>query len=57
VTFVGAKDDQVIADYRDAYREWERIAADVRLREIDTGGHYFTRTRAAIVAAILSEDR
>ena len=53
ITFVGAKDDKVIADYRDAYTEWGRLAAGVRLREIEHGGHYFARTRAADVASIV----
>jgi surfactin synthase thioesterase subunit len=56
VTFVGAKDDRVIPDYRDDYVEWGRIAKDVRLRALDWGGHYFTRTRATEVVAMVAEE-
>ncbi|WBC16737.1 hypothetical protein O7600_07820 [Micromonospora sp. WMMA1998] len=55
ITFVGAKDDKVIADYREAYTEWGRLATAVRLREIEHGGHYFARTRADEVASIVNE--
>jgi amino acid adenylation domain-containing protein len=56
VTFVGAKDDRVIADYRYDYAEWRRVATDVRLRALNWGGHYFTRTRATEVAAMVVEE-
>jgi amino acid adenylation domain-containing protein len=55
ITFVGAKDDRVIADYRRAYAEWGTLAAGVGLREIETGGHYFARTRAAEVSTLIAE--
>ncbi|MEU2665815.1 amino acid adenylation domain-containing protein [Micromonospora sp. NPDC007220] len=53
VTVVVAADDPLTAGPGAAHEAWRRIAADVELREIDGGGHYFCRTRAAEVAAIV----
>jgi surfactin synthase thioesterase subunit len=52
-TVVCAKDDVVVADYPEKWREWGRVAADIRLHELDHGGHYFVRTRAADVAGLV----
>ncbi|MQM25462.1 non-ribosomal peptide synthetase [Glycomyces albidus] len=56
VTFVGTGDDRLVAGYREAHRDWTQIAADVSLRELDAGGHYFARTRARDVAAFVAAD-
>jgi len=57
LTFVGADGDRVIDGFQAAYRDWNQIAADVTLHELDGGGHYFARTRAAAVAALIEADR
>nr|WP_255673064.1 non-ribosomal peptide synthetase [Glycomyces amatae] len=56
VTFVGTADDRLVAGYRESHRDWTQIAADVSLRELDGGGHYFARTRARDVAAFIAAD-
>ncbi|GAA1678647.1 hypothetical protein GCM10009830_27230 [Glycomyces endophyticus] len=56
VTFVGTGDDPLVAGYREAHRDWTQIAADVTLRELDAGGHYFARTRARDVAELVAAD-
>jgi surfactin synthase thioesterase subunit len=57
LTFVGADGDRVIDGFQASYRDWNQIAADVELHELDGGGHYFARTRAAAVAALIDADR
>ncbi|WP_067889963.1 non-ribosomal peptide synthetase [Actinomadura chibensis] len=54
-TVVCAKDDVVVAEYPEKWRDWGRVAADVRLHELDHGGHYFVRTRAADVAGLVRD--
>jgi amino acid adenylation domain-containing protein len=56
VTFVGTDDDRLVAGYRESHRDWTQIAADVSLRTLDEGGHYFARTRARDVAAFVAAD-
>ncbi|MFI1194777.1 amino acid adenylation domain-containing protein [Micromonospora sp. NPDC020750] len=53
VTVVLADDDPLTAGSADEHAAWRRIAADVTLEEIDGGGHYFCRTRAGEVAALV----
>lgn len=54
VEVVVATDDPSTAGYADQFRSWERLADNVALRELDEGGHYFVRTRAAAVTELIT---
>ncbi|TDP90537.1 non-ribosomal peptide synthetase [Labedaea rhizosphaerae] len=54
VTVVAAADDPLMAGYPDSHRRWGLLGGDVTLRELDHGGHYFIRTRAADCAALVT---
>jgi surfactin synthase thioesterase subunit len=54
VSFVAATDDPLMGDYRQTHHRWRLVADDLRLIEIDGGGHYFARTRAADCAALVA---
>jgi amino acid adenylation domain-containing protein len=45
VTVVVAADDPRTPDYRQRYRDWQRLAEPVELQVLADGGHYFLRTR------------
>jgi surfactin synthase thioesterase subunit len=53
VTVVAAADDPLMAGYPDSHRRWGLLGGDIALHELDHGGHYFTRTRAADCAALV----
>jgi len=53
LTCVAAKDDTVVKEYPEEWGFWRHVAEDVRLHEFDSGGHYFVRTRAEDVAALI----
>ena len=48
------KDDPATHGYQGWFRDWAVLAGDVVLRELSEGGHYFTSTRAADVAAVVT---
>jgi len=45
VTVVVAADDPITDGFARRYRDWEVLAEHVDLRRLDSGGHYFLRTR------------
>jgi amino acid adenylation domain-containing protein len=51
---VVAADDPSTAGHRTRHRDWNLVAADVRLHELARGGHYFARTRAVEVAGLVT---
>jgi amino acid adenylation domain-containing protein len=53
LTFVVAADDRGLADYPDRYQRWSLVAPELRLRVIDSGGHYFVRTNPAATAGLV----
>ncbi|MFF0388256.1 amino acid adenylation domain-containing protein [Kitasatospora sp. NPDC004615] len=55
LTFVVAQDDQTTVEYPQYHQDWKLVAPDLRLCELDSGGHYFIRTRAADAARIVRE--
>jgi surfactin synthase thioesterase subunit len=55
ITFVAAADDPLMGDYRRLHRRWSLLTGDLRLRELDAGGHYFVRARAAFAAELVAE--
>lgn len=57
VEVVVAADDPTTRDPQQRYKLWEQAAASVALHTLDEGGHYFTRTRAADVAALVAARR
>lgn len=54
-TVVAAKDDPITEGFADRAGAWELFTGPPRLRELTDGGHYFTRTRPAEVAALVRE--
>jgi surfactin synthase thioesterase subunit len=52
-TVVMASDDKLTTGYQTGYREWELYVERPVLRDIDGGGHYFTRTRPDKVAELI----
>jgi|GEM_PF-7062560 len=55
ITFVAAADDPLMGDYRRTHLGWRLLSDDLRLRELDSGGHYFIRARAAAAAELVAE--
>jgi surfactin synthase thioesterase subunit len=55
ITFVAAADDPLMGDYRRTHTRWSLLTGDLRLRELDSGGHYFVRARAAFAAELVAE--
>lgn len=54
VEVVVAADDPTTAGYAERHRRWGLLARAVELREFASGGHYFTRTEPAAVAALVT---
>ena len=54
-TFVIADDDSCTEGYEHAYLSWRRLVADVQLRKIHGGGHFFMRTKSQEVAKFVLE--
>jgi amino acid adenylation domain-containing protein len=54
-TVVVTSDDKLTVGHQTGYREWELFVEDPTLREIDSGGHYFARTRPEQVAGLIVE--
>ncbi|MYW44142.1 alpha/beta fold hydrolase, partial [Streptomyces sp. SID161] len=54
VDVVVAADDTRTREPAQRYKLWEQVAAAVSLIALDGGGHYFARTRAAEVAALVA---
>jgi surfactin synthase thioesterase subunit len=54
-TVVLAKDDPATADYEHAYADWGLLVQAPQLCELETGGHYFTRTQPDAVAALVAD--
>jgi amino acid adenylation domain-containing protein len=52
VTVVASTDDPLTAGHRDRYQGW-RAFGEVKLAEVDGGGHLFIRTRAVGVATLV----
>ncbi|MBP2328356.1 surfactin synthase thioesterase subunit [Kibdelosporangium banguiense] len=48
-----ASDDKLTTGYQTRYREWELYVQHPLLRDIEGGGHYFTRTRPDKVAELI----
>jgi surfactin synthase thioesterase subunit len=55
VTVVVTADDRIVETYSDDWTSWRKLAADVRLRVLDHGGHYFMRRAAEPAAAVVDE--
>jgi amino acid adenylation domain-containing protein len=55
LTCVAAKDDTIVTEYPDEWDAWRHVAVDVRLHEFDSGGHYFVRSRADGVVALIEQ--
>jgi amino acid adenylation domain-containing protein len=53
VTVVVAADDPITAAFQRRYRDWGLLAANVELREIPEGGHYFVRTQPTQAAQVV----
>ncbi|WP_406207884.1 amino acid adenylation domain-containing protein [Kitasatospora sp. NBC_01560] len=54
VDVVVAEDDPTTREPAQRYKLWERAADSVALHRLEEGGHYFARTRAAEVAALVA---
>ncbi|CRK56701.1 Malonyl CoA-acyl carrier protein transacylase [Alloactinosynnema sp. L-07] len=54
-TAVFAADDPVTEGFAQRYADWERAGVHPAVRQVDSGGHYFTRTRPAVVAGLVAE--
>jgi pimeloyl-ACP methyl ester carboxylesterase len=54
-TVVMSADDPVTGGYETAFAEWGLLVADPSLHVVAGGGHYFTRTRPAEIAALVAE--
>ncbi|MEV5935082.1 amino acid adenylation domain-containing protein [Streptomyces sp. NPDC052079] len=50
VTVIVAIDDPITTDHQSRHRDWELLATRVDLRQLESGGHYFLRTRPAETA-------
>jgi len=48
-----SKSDQTTPGYQEKYTEWKEYSDEVRLIEIDGGGHYFIDEKAGETAAII----
>ncbi|MEX3107514.1 MULTISPECIES: amino acid adenylation domain-containing protein [unclassified Streptomyces] len=57
VHVVIAADDSTTKGGTERYRDWSAIADDVTLHELPDGGHYFISTRAADIAALVTQVR
>ncbi|GIJ48369.1 hypothetical protein Val02_52550 [Virgisporangium aliadipatigenens] len=53
LTVVVADDDIVVREYPERWHAWDRVAERVALHAFDHGGHYFVRTRADDVVALV----
>ncbi len=53
-TLVIAADDPVTEGFADTHAEWGRLVAEPELHVLAGGGHYFTRTRPADIAALVA---
>ncbi|GAA0460320.1 hypothetical protein Ade02nite_14580 [Paractinoplanes deccanensis] len=54
VSVIGQR-DRVTDHYQERYREWEHFAADVSLTVLPGAGHFFIKSHAAQLAAVLTE--
>ena len=54
-TVVYAADDPVTEGFAEAHGAWKLFTGAPRMRELPNGGHYFTRTRPARVAELVTE--
>ncbi|MEU7333832.1 amino acid adenylation domain-containing protein [Streptomyces parvus] len=54
VEVVVSADDPTTREPQQRYKLWEQTAGSVALHSFDEGGHYFVRTRAADVAALVA---
>jgi surfactin synthase thioesterase subunit len=58
VTVVAAGDDASTSRAGQLYQQWQVLAEQVELHELENGGHYFLRTRPADAAhAVLRHTR
>jgi surfactin synthase thioesterase subunit len=54
-TVVMSDDDPVTGGYQSAFADWGLLVHDPSLHVVAGGGHYFTRTRPAEIAALVAE--
>ncbi|SNY69501.1 non-ribosomal peptide synthetase/MFS transporter [Paractinoplanes atraurantiacus] len=53
VSVIGER-DRVTDHYRERYREWEHFASDVDLKVLPNAGHFFIKSHAEELAAVLT---